>query len=59
MDEVDGIRKRYVEAASWALIREPKLSKNITWKQTRKDIKALDERLGVELKVQFQPLRIP
>lgn len=58
MDEVDGLRKRYDEAASWALIKEPSLSQSISWKQTKKDMKALNDKLGVELKVQFEPLRI-
>ncbi|KAG8754152.1 hypothetical protein FRC14_005328 [Serendipita sp. 396] len=58
MDEVDGLRKRYDETAKWALIQEPLLSETISWKQTKKDIKALNSKTGVELRVQFAPLRV-
>jgi alpha 1,3-glucosidase len=58
MDEVDGLRKRYDETAKWALIREPTLSESISWKQTKKEIKASDARNGVELRVQYEPLRV-
>jgi mannosyl-oligosaccharide alpha-1,3-glucosidase len=58
MDEVDGLRKRYDEASKWALVREPTLSGNITWKQTKKEMKAFNAKSGVELRVHFEPLRI-
>jgi alpha 1,3-glucosidase len=58
MDEVDGLRKRYDETAKWALIKEPTLSDAVAWKQTKKEIKAHDSKSGVELKIQFAPLRI-
>ncbi|KAG8829063.1 hypothetical protein FRC20_008771, partial [Serendipita sp. 405] len=58
MDEVDGLRKRYDETAKWALIQEPLLSETISWKQTKKDIKALNSKTGVEVRVQFAPLRV-
>jgi len=58
MDEVDGLRKRYDETSKWALVREPTLSQNITWKQTKKDMKAVNAKTGVELRVHFEPLRI-
>lgn len=58
MDEVDGLRKRYDETAKWALIREPTLSDAISWKQTKKEIKATNPKSGVEFRVQFAPLRI-
>lgn len=58
MDEVDGLRKRYDETAKWALIKEPTLSESIAWKQTKKEVKAHNSKTGVELKVQFAPLRI-
>ncbi|KIM31479.1 glycoside hydrolase family 31 protein [Serendipita vermifera MAFF 305830] len=58
MDEVDGLRKRYDETSKWALVREPTLSETITWKQTKKEIKAVNTKSGVELKVQFEPLRV-
>jgi hypothetical protein len=56
MNEVDGLRKRYDEAAKWALVEEPKLSKKIAWTQTKKEIKAVNGK--VELKVTYSPLRI-
>jgi len=56
LNEVDGLRKRYDEAATWALVEEPKLSKKIAWTQTKKEMKAVDGK--VELKVTYSPLRI-
>ena len=56
MNEVDGLRKRYDEAAKWALVEEPKLSKTIAWTQTKKEMKAIHGK--VELKVTYNPLRI-
>ena len=56
MNEVDGLRKRYDEAAKWALVGEPKLSKKIVWTQTKKEMKAVHGKL--ELKVIYNPLRI-
>jgi alpha 1,3-glucosidase len=58
MDEVDGLRKRYDETSKWALVREPMLSEHITWKQTKKGMKAINSKSGVELRVHFEPLRI-
>lgn len=58
MDEVDGLRKRYDETSTWTLVREPTLSGNITWKQTKKEMKSLNAKSGVELRVHFEPLRI-
>ena len=56
MNEVDGLRKRYDEAAKWALVEEPKLSKKIAWTQTKKEMKAVNGK--VELRVNYSPLRI-
>lgn len=56
MDEVDGLRKRYDEAAKWALVEDPKLSKKIVWTQTKKEMKAVNGK--VELRVNYSPLRI-
>lgn len=59
MDEVDGLRKRYDEAASWALISEPIISKDIKWKAGKKDVRAVyGERKENEVVVTFAPLRI-
>jgi alpha 1,3-glucosidase len=61
MDEVDGLRKRYDEAASWALVREPRLSKS-------EDVKWIVEKDGVRVKygdnndievvVQYEPVKV-
>lgn len=56
MNEVDGLRKRYDEAAKWALVEEPRLSKKVVWTQTKKEMKATHGK--VELKVTYNPLRI-
>ncbi|KAK7472303.1 glucosidase II [Stygiomarasmius scandens] len=56
MDEVDGLRKRYDEAASWALIREPEVSKDIKWSAGKKDVKA---KYGEnEVVVSYAPLKV-
>jgi alpha 1,3-glucosidase len=56
MDEVGGLRKRYDEAASWALIEEPALSKDIKWKVGKRDTRAAYS--GVEVVVEHEPLRV-
>nr|BAV90144.1 alpha-glucosidase [Pholiota microspora] len=59
MDEVGGLRKRYDEAASWALIEEPKISNSIKWTTGKKDIRAVyGEKKDTEVVVAFEPLRI-
>lgn len=58
MDEIDGLRKRYDETSKWALVHEPTLSETISWKQTKKDMKAVNAKSGVELRIHFEPLRI-
>ncbi|KNZ75758.1 Glucosidase 2 subunit alpha [Termitomyces sp. J132] len=59
MDEVGGLRKRYDEAASWALISEPIISKEIKWKAGRKDIRAVyGNKKENEVVVTFEPLRV-
>jgi alpha 1,3-glucosidase len=56
MDEVNGLRKRYDEAASWALISEPTVSQDITWTAGKKDIRA--KYGNNEVVVAFTPLKI-
>ncbi|KAJ7655561.1 glycoside hydrolase family 31 protein [Mycena polygramma] len=56
MDEVNGLRKRYDEAAAWALISEPTISQEITWSAGKKDIRA--KYGNNEVVVAFQPLKI-
>jgi mannosyl-oligosaccharide alpha-1,3-glucosidase len=59
MDEVDGLRKRYDEAASWALIDEPKINRNIRWTVGKSDVKAtLPLKGNVEVVVSFEPLKV-
>lgn len=56
MDEKDGLRKRYNEAASWALIKEPEISKDIKWTVGKKDVRA--EFDDVTAVIQLQPLKV-
>ena len=59
MDEVGGLRKRYDEAAAWALISEPVVSKDIKWTTGKKDTKAVyGDKKNIEVVVTHQPLRI-
>ncbi|KAH7883316.1 glycoside hydrolase family 31 protein [Phlebopus sp. FC_14] len=56
IDEIGGLRKRYDEAASWVLIREPVISNDVKWEVGNNDLKA---RYGeVEVVVQYEPLRV-
>ncbi|KIJ66056.1 glycoside hydrolase family 31 protein [Hydnomerulius pinastri MD-312] len=63
MDEVNGLRKRYDEAATWALVREPVLSKteDIKWVVGKDGVRATytDTDQGkVEVVVQYAPLKV-
>ena len=59
MDEVDGLRKRYNEAASWALIEEPEISQDIQWMVGKKDVRALyGPKKDIEVVVSFEPLKV-
>jgi alpha 1,3-glucosidase len=59
MDEVGGLRKRYDEAASWALTSEPSISKEIKWTAGKKDVRvAYGAKKENEVVVAFQPLRV-
>lgn len=61
MDEVQGLRKRYDEAASWALISEPSISRDVQWTVGKKDVRASYGGKGkeaVEVVVQYEPLRV-
>ena len=59
MDEIGGLRKRYDEAASWALIAEPTISKDVKWTTGKKDTRAVyGQKKDIEVVVQHQPLRI-
>ncbi|SJL06284.1 related to Alpha-glucosidase II precursor [Armillaria ostoyae] len=56
MDEKDGLRKRYDEAASWALVAEPVISKDVQWTAGKKDVRAVYGDLSVV--VAYDPLRV-
>jgi len=58
VDEVGGLKKRYDEAASWALIKEPVLASAglVKWSQSKKDLKAVYK--GVEFRVTYNPLKV-
>ncbi|EIM80725.1 glycoside hydrolase family 31 protein [Stereum hirsutum FP-91666 SS1] len=59
MDEIDGLRKRYDEAAGWALIAEPLVNQDITWTVGKKDVRATyGPKKDIEVVVEFQPLRV-
>ncbi|TFY79785.1 hypothetical protein EWM64_g4233 [Hericium alpestre] len=59
MDEIDGLRKRYDEAASWALNAEPVVSPSIKWTVGKKDVRATyGDKKDIEFAVEFEPLRI-
>ncbi|KAG8935147.1 hypothetical protein FRC02_008498 [Tulasnella sp. 418] len=58
VDEVDGLRKRYDEAASWALTKEPVLASagSVKWTEGKKDIRGLYN--GVEVRVSYAPFKV-
>ncbi|KAF8342699.1 glycoside hydrolase family 31 protein [Cantharellus anzutake] len=62
MDEIGGLRKRYDEAASWALISEPALrDDDLNWVGFKKGKKGGVVKAaygGVELAISYSPLKI-
>lgn len=59
MDEVNGLRKHYDEAASWALIAEPDISPEIKWSVGKSDVRAVyGDKKDIEVVVAFQPLKV-
>ncbi|KAF9237885.1 glycoside hydrolase family 31 protein [Melanogaster broomeanus] len=54
MDEVDSLRKRYDEAASWALVREPRLSKSEATACAQRTV----TKTIWKLVVQYEPLKV-
>ncbi|KAH8996840.1 glycoside hydrolase family 31 protein [Lactarius akahatsu] len=59
MDEVDGLRKRYDEAAKWALAAEPSISTDIQWKVDASRARAaFGQQREHEVVVDFKPLRV-
>ena len=59
MDEVDGLRKRYDEAAKWALVAEPSISTHTQWKVDTSGARAVfGQQREHEVVVEFKPLRV-
>lgn len=59
MDEVDGLRKRYDEAASWALIADPKISNDVQWNVGKNDVRTTyGEKKDITVVVNFEPLKV-
>ncbi|KAE9403333.1 alpha-glucosidase [Gymnopus androsaceus JB14] len=59
LDEIDGLRKRYDEAASWALVAEPRISSSVSWTAGKKDLRAVyGEKKDIEVVVTYEPLRV-
>ena len=61
MDEVGGLRKRYDETASWALIAEPTLRKDVKWVKGKKEIRTTyggKKKDEVEVVVTYEPLKV-
>jgi alpha 1,3-glucosidase len=59
MDELDGLRKRYDEAASWALIAEPEISHDIRWTVGKQNVRAVyGTKKDIEVVVSFEPLKV-
>ncbi len=59
MDEVEGLRQRYNEASSWALISEPSVSNQIQWTVGKSDVRAVyGPRKDISIVVDFRPLKI-
>ncbi|KAF8661490.1 hypothetical protein AX16_001327 [Volvariella volvacea WC 439] len=59
MDEVRGMRKRYDEAASWALISEPVISNQVKWSAGKDDLRAkYGSNKELEVVVNYQPLTV-
>lgn len=57
MDEVGGLRKRYDETSSWALIAEPTLTHDARWVVGSGEARAVTGD-GTEVVVSFDPLKV-
>jgi alpha 1,3-glucosidase len=64
MDEIGGLKKRYDEAASWALISDPRISEEVSWKVGQRDARAVygdggdASKKDIEVIVAFEPLKV-
>ena len=59
MDEVGGLRQRYNEAASWALLEEPKVSSAIQWTVAKNGVRAVyGPKKDIQVDVVYEPLKV-
>jgi alpha 1,3-glucosidase len=59
MDELNGLRKRYDEAASWALVTEPQINNDVRWIAGQKNIRVVyGAKQDFEVIVHIDPLQI-
>ncbi|KAI0077196.1 alpha-glucosidase [Panus rudis PR-1116 ss-1] len=60
LDEIGGLRKRYDEAATWALVEEPKIKRDLQWTVAKNQARAVygKEEEEVEVVVSFEPLKV-
>ncbi|KAI0313324.1 alpha-glucosidase [Amylostereum chailletii] len=59
MDEIDSLRKRYDEAAHWALVAEPPISQEIQWSVGQTAVSAsYGVKRDIEVVIEFAPLRV-
>ncbi|KAF7798843.1 hypothetical protein EIP86_010069 [Pleurotus ostreatoroseus] len=59
MDEVNGMGKRYDETASWVLVAEPQINRDIQWKVSKTDVRAVyGPKKDTEVVISFDPLKV-
>ena len=59
MDEIGGLRKRYDEAASWALVQEPRVNRQISWTVGKSAVRAVyGEKKNIQVVIEFEPLKV-
>lgn len=59
MDEVNGMGRRYDEAASWALTAEPQISRDVQWKVGKTDARAVyGPKKDTEVVIFFDPFKV-
>ena len=59
MDEVNGMGKRYDETAAWVLVAEPQINRDIQWKVSKTDVRAVyGPKKDTEVVISFDPLKV-
>ena len=59
MDEINGIRKRYDEAAHWSLVSEPHINQDIHWSVDEHTVKAVyGDHKDIQVDIEVNPIRI-